>query len=296
MQSRILLFIILVTAVVAGCNKISYRKTPGGLPYKLFPADDTQRVRPGNIIKLNLLQKINDSVYYNSFDKLPLYFQIESGSQPYELSELWTRLEKGDSVIATQMMDTFIKRNPQGIPPHFKKGDRIVTQVRILDVFVNDSLAQLDRDRVQREWLEKEISFVGNYLSQRKINAQKTESGAFVEVLNPGVGEPIDSGNYVTINYTGKTFSGKVFDSNVDTSFQHAFPYSFVTGGGQMIRGFDEGVRALRKGAVARIYVPSLLGYGADPRSPNIKPFDHLIFDVTILDVKEKAPDSPPVQ
>jgi FKBP-type peptidyl-prolyl cis-trans isomerase len=214
-------------------------------------------------------------------------------TQPYDLSEVWTKLKKGDSMIATQMMDTFIARNPANVPPNFKKGDRIVTYVKVLEVFTSDSIAQLDNQRVQKEWLQKEVAFIEKYLSDKKVPVTKTPSGAFVEIINPGTGNLIDSGNYLTLNYTGTSWSGKVFDSNTDTAFHHTQPYSFVTGIGQMIKGFDEAMRFLRKGAVAKLYIPSTLGYGGNPNSPDIKPYEHLFFDIEILNVQEKRPDQP---
>jgi hypothetical protein len=58
-----------------------------------------------------------------------------------------------------------------------------------------------------------------------------------------------------------------------------------------MIKGLDEAVQLLNKGSVAKIYIPSMLGYGPspDPRT-GIKPFEHLIFDITVLDIKDKEP------
>ena len=49
----------------------------------------------------------------------------------------------------------------------------------------------------------------------------------------------------------------------------------------------------LRKGGKGKIYIPSLLGYGAAPPPGGpIKPYDHLIFEVEITDVQAKAPET----
>jgi FKBP-type peptidyl-prolyl cis-trans isomerase len=291
---RNLFLSIIIIALGAGCNKISYRKTAGGMPYKVFPGKDTTRIMPGNTIKINLTQKIKDSVYFTTEGKIPVFFPVPPTIQPYDLSEVWLQLRKGDSIITTQMMDTFIARNPVAVPPQFKKGDRIITYIKILDVFTNDSLARAENKKLLDELTQKEIAEMQKYLAGKKINAQKTPSGTFVEIKNPGTGNLIDSGNYITVNYTGTTFSGKVFDSNTDTAFHHAQPYSYITQSEQMIKGFDEAMLLLRKGAVARIYVPSMLAYGGNPGHPDIKPYENLIFDVAIVDVKEKMPEQPP--
>jgi FKBP-type peptidyl-prolyl cis-trans isomerase len=61
-----------------------------------------------------------------------------------------------------------------------------------------------------------------------------------------------------------------------------------------MSKGFDEAILLMKNGGSAKFYVPSMLAYGPSPNSPLIKPFEHLIFDVAIVDVKKAAP-APPV-
>ncbi|HZH95412.1 MAG TPA: FKBP-type peptidyl-prolyl cis-trans isomerase, partial [Flavisolibacter sp.] len=75
----------------------------------------------------------------------------------------------------------------------------------------------------------------------------------------------------------------------------HTEPLSFQVGAGQMIRGLDEGIRLLKEGGRGRIYIPSTLAYGAQPPSPDIKPFENLIFDVQVVSVSDQAPPPPPM-
>ena len=294
---RNLVFFLFAISMLAACGKVAYRKTAGGMPYQLYKGKDTQRIYTGNIVKVNLSYKVKDSVYFSSFGKVPVYMPVHAESQPYDISEIMTKLGIGDSVIATQMMDTFIKRNRASIPPEFKKGDRIVTTLKVLAIFTSDSAAGADEDKEKKVLLASEIDFLGKYLASKNIKAEKSPSGIYVEVINPGSGNLADSGKYVTLNYTGTHLDGKKFDSNVDTSFHHVGPISFTVGDGQMVKGFDEGVRLLRVGGTGRAYVPSMLAYGARPRpGSGIKPFEHLVFDLTIVDVKDQAPPAPEIK
>ena len=62
-----------------------------------------------------------------------------------------------------------------------------------------------------------------------------------------------------------------------------------------MIKGFDEGVQLLCKpAATAKVYIPSMLGYGKTNPQTGIKPFENLIFEIAIVDVKDKAPEQKP--
>ncbi len=280
----------LVVLLAAGCAKTSYKKTPGGMPYKIYRSKDTQRVMPGNYIKISVLQKVNDSVLISTKNAIPIYLMVNNQQQQtYDISEIWTLLHKGDSIVTVQAIDTFIKRAPQTVPPQFKKGDQVTTRIRVLDVFTSDSLARADEMKAREAFLAGEIKDMEKYLADKKITAQKTVSGAFVEIIKPGEGNLIDTGNYISVNYNGTGWSGKKFDSNTDSAFNHVGPFSFVVGARPMIKGFDEGLCFLRKGSVARFYIPSTLGYGPSG-SNNIKPYEHLIFDIEVTDVQEKAP------
>ncbi len=288
-----LLLFLFAGILLVSCSKGSYKKTKGGMPYQLFKGKDTQQIKPGDFIKVQFTRKIKDSIHFTTAGALPVYMQVNPTAEPYDISELWTMMRVGDSVVATQMMDTFIKRSPQNIPPQFKKGDKIVYYLKVVGIFSSDSAARADYDQENEKWLAAEIKTIENYLAEKNIKAEKTPSGAFVETIEPGTGNLIDSGKYVSVNYTGVSWSGKKFDSNTDSAFQHVGPYPFIVGTGAMIKGFDEAVKMMRMGGKAKAYIPSVLAYAGSPNSPLIKPYEHLIFDIEVVEVKDKAPARP---
>ncbi len=291
-SAQFLIYLFLAALLAGSCGKTSMKKTPGGMPYKLYKGngkDTTLLV--GKYVKLSLAQKINDSLIFTTANGVPVYLFISNMNQEkYDIAELWPALHLGDSIVTTQMMDTFIKRNPQAIPPQFRNGDRIITNIKVLAFFESDSLARLDEEKEKQGLNAREILFIEKYLTDKKIQAQKTPSGAFLQVLNPGSGTAIDSGNFVTVNYTGTSWEGIKFDSNTDSAFGHVQPFSFEVGSGQMIRGFDEAVRMLLPGGKGRAYLPSHLAYGPYGSPPRVKPFENLIFDLEVTGVLPKAP------
>jgi FKBP-type peptidyl-prolyl cis-trans isomerase len=82
----------------------------------------------------------------------------------------------------------------------------------------------------------------------------------------------------------------------MDTTFGRTELLSFMIGSGEMIRGFEESLLYLKKGAVARFYIPSLLAFGSQPNSDKIKPYDNIIFDIEVIEVSEKSPVQANVQ
>jgi FKBP-type peptidyl-prolyl cis-trans isomerase FkpA len=251
----------------------------------------------GSYVKLSITKKVNDSVLLTTDNNIPAYQFITPTVNPYDISELWSTLRVGDSLVMTQMVDTFIKRAPDRVPPQFRNGDRVMSYVKILAVFPSDSLARLDYEAEVKKMEARaiqnaagEIKEVEKYLADKKIVTQRTPSGAFMEMIKQGQGNTPDTGDYVTVNYSGVSWSGVKFDSSTDPAFGHVEPYSFNVGTGSMIKGFDEAVMMMQKGAKIKVYVPAALGYGAQGREPKIKPNEHLIFDLELLDIKAQAP------
>ena len=90
MKGKAGLFLLMTAIIVASCGKTSYKKTTGGMPYKLYASKDTQKVMAGNIIKLTVTQKLNDSVLFTTDNGLPVYLMVgQQPPQPYDISELW---------------------------------------------------------------------------------------------------------------------------------------------------------------------------------------------------------------
>jgi len=108
-----------------------------------------------------------------------------------------------------------------------------------------------------------------------------TTSGLKYSVISEGTGSMADSGKVVTVHYSGFLEDGTKFDSSVERDD----PISFVIGQGQVIPGWDEGLRLLKKGSKARFVIPPKLGYG-EMQLEKIPANSTLIFDVELINVQ----------
>ena len=139
-----------------------------------------------------------------------------------------------------------------------------------------------------------------DYFKSNNLQPSKTASGLYYIIEKQGSGPNAAPGKAVTVNYTGRTLDGKVFDSNQDPSMGHAEPFTFNLGQGQVIAGWDEGVALLNKGAKAKLFIPSGMAYGSQSPSPAIPNDAILMFDIEVLNISEPvAPQvqaQPPVQ
>ena len=111
----------------------------------------------------------------------------------------------------------------------------------------------------------------------------KLASGLQYEDLTVGSGTMAEPGMNVSVHYTGwLTDPAQPFDSSRD----RGQPFQFQLGGGQVIKGWDEGVKGMRIGGKRKLTIPPDLGYGARGAGGVIPPNATLYFEVELLDVK----------
>lgn len=280
-----ILFTIACVLAIAGCTGGGFKKTKSGILYKIISDGKNPVAKNGEFLKVHYIQKVRDSVITSSYSAFPTYARVDSMGPVYNPLEVFNKLRKGDSAIIVMIADSLQKKNGQ-LPPYIKKSDKLTLTIRVVDVFKSeedlkkDQTADLDKKKAE------EIAEIEKYLARQNIKAEKTAKGVFVVVDQKGEPPLADSGKMVKVLYKGTTFAGVVFDTNRDTTFGHAEPYSFIVGQRGAIEGWDDGMRLFGKGGKGKMYVPSMLAYGPSvPPNAKFKAFENLIFDVEVVDV-----------
>ncbi|MEN9523522.1 MAG: hypothetical protein RL065_1899 [Bacteroidota bacterium] len=295
-MSNILKLSLVALSVIAitSCNPNGgIKKMSGGVTYKILKAGegkDTAKV--GDIISIHIMNTTDkDSIFMDSHKSYEgqqsglRKFIIQTPAYKGDLMEGLIKLHVGDSAVFFVPSDSIFKNDAQR-PPFIKKGTLFKTIIIVKNIESKEAAQQKQMEEAKMQ-MSKDDGLIQSYIAEKGLkDVKKTESGLYYIITKGGAGENIENGKTAVMNYTGRTLDGKIFDSNIEKEFNHVQPFKFKLGQGMVIRGWDEGVALLNKGAKATFIVPSTLGYGPQAIGDKIPANSCLTFDVELVGVE----------
>jgi len=301
-MKQVLSIAVICIFALAACTK-PFKKAKDGSEYKIISIKKGAKLMTGNFMEINVVTRYKDSVLYSSYEEgMPQFGLYDTANFPPTFKEIFKNIHVGDSIVLRTSTDTILKKSEgqQQPAPFIKKGQYIYQNYVITNVYKTaqevDSVKKIYATAAQKKdsiaaiaQIAKDSKIIEDYLAKNKISTVKGESGTFVQVLNPGAGPAADTSMVMMVNYTGKTFDGVRFDSNTDSLAQRKEPYPVNLKVPEVIKGWVDGLKLLKKGAKATFFVPSSLGYGKYGNGEKIKPNDNLIFDIEVVDVITQA-------
>ncbi|TAF63002.1 MAG: peptidylprolyl isomerase [Flavobacterium sp.] len=126
------------------------------------------------------------------------------------------------------------------------------------------------------DYTAKNEQEIKDYLTKNNLTAQRSNSGLYYIITEPGTGTQPTSTSNVTVVYKGYFTNGTVFDQSKAEGI--AF------GLNQVIKGWSEGIPYFKTGGSGVLLVPAHLGYGSTNNGP-IPGGSVLIFDVKLISV-----------
>lgn len=295
-----LLFSLFLIISHAGAQ---FKKAAGGVQYLVIPAGEGAQLKQGDYFEAQVIQTYQsddmDTVLYDSRKMNNQVVQFDSVAIPAVYYKILSGLRKGDSAVIKQLTDSQTLKST--LPPFMKKGSFLTGYFKILNIYptqeiANKAILSKANAAKAKDSLDATVQIVvdnkiiEDYLAKKKIKTVKAPKGTYVQIIKQGTGPFVSAGKRVKVLYTGKTIPGeKTFDSNTDPVFGHTelFEFSLNKNGEaqQVIQGWGDGFSLLGKGAVARLFIPSVLAYGKHQRGDDIAANQCVYFDVEVVDV-----------
>lgn len=120
------------------------------------------------------------------------------------------------------------------------------------------------------------------FINSKRPNVTTLPNGLQYEVLIPAnMDNPKPKiTDTVKVNYAGSLINGVEFENSLKNGGPVTFPVNGV------IRGWQQVLQLMPKGATWKIYIPTELAYGENPPNYNIPQNAVLIFELALLDIK----------
>jgi FKBP-type peptidyl-prolyl cis-trans isomerase FkpA len=294
MHKKIAGLAILVAVLSLVSCKPTFKKLPSGLEIMTVKKGEGKRTgKEGDYFAMHLITKINDSVLFRSSEAQngkPMKGKVQKAAYTGDPMECFYHMHEGDSAIVRVRIDSSMIDKMMGA----KVGDTLQLEIRLVSL-----KSEQEMEKEAKEYESKNDKEIQDYLKKNNINAQKTPSGLYYVITQPGTGPNATNGQEASIMYTGQLTDGTLFDSNVDPKFQHSDPIPVQVGAGGVIPGWDEGLTYLNKGAKAKFFIPSQLAYrgqelpGGPANPKGIPSYSVLVFDIEVKDIKAGAPQAP---
>ena len=99
-----------------------------------------------------------------------------------------------------------------------------------------------------------------------------------------GTGAEAVDGKVLTVDYIGWLYDEDEVDAK-GAEFDRADGFKFVLGRGQVITGWEFGLRGMRVGGTRRLIIPFNYAYG-EVGQGSVPPFATLLFDIVLVDVQ----------
>ncbi|VDC01630.1 unnamed protein product [Peniophora sp. CBMAI 1063] len=141
--------------------------------------------------------------------------------------------------------------------------------------------ADVKAEKKQKKKEKKEKEAAAAKEAEKGGELKTLPSGLQIKDIKIGTGPQAKVGNNVAMRYIGKLQNGKVFDKNTG-----GVPFSFKLGKGEVIKGWDEGIKGMAVGGERLLVVPAALGYGKKGMKPDIPGNATLTFETKLVNIK----------
>lgn len=254
---------------MVSCKQSQRFKSKSGLVYTLYSDGKDSVARLGMIAKIHYMQKAGDSLIDNTYETLPLYYQVmpavENQYNPLEVFDYGMR--KGDSVITVQIVDSMVKKGIlDSIPYWMSPGEEWITHLKVVDVYAEETAQQADRileiNKAIGRQKTKGMQRIKSYLDQHNITSIEQKDSLYVQVLTLGKGTELQDRDPMHLKYRLATLKGFVLVDTRDTGNME--PQEVIVGSGFLPKVLEDQIKLYPAGSHIKVFVPQAVLFGIE--------------------------------
>jgi FKBP-type peptidyl-prolyl cis-trans isomerase FkpA len=272
-------------------------KTPSGYEYSVLAEGSGEEAKTDDYVFFTAKITGSDSVVINEITEGPqmpslqIPAEFAKGKEANPILEMLKGAKVGSIYKLVMPMDSFPQASPEMAKLKYMEyeiGVKKILNKEAYEKYMADQQAEMQaKAAANQEKLPAIEELAKTTLADYKagkLETQSTASGLKYYIVKPGEGANAANGSTVNVNYYGTLMDGTMFDN----SFQRGQTFPFSLGSGQVIKGWDEGIAQLNKGAKAFLFIPAALGYGEAGSPPVIPANSDLMFYVELEDITGK--------
>lgn len=277
MKNKFLLAVLAAMCLSFFSCKNDYKRTENGALMKFYEVNkDNEKPQIGDLVLIDVVQKISDSVLFSSeMYGEPFEVIVEDPSFVGDIMSALLSMHLYDHASLIFPIDSMFISIGEMLPDMIVPGT--ITE---MDIVLKEIVKKDDLEKQIREELElmkyEEDAMLQPYYNMYQI----TEDSLIVLNINEGSGKYAKAGNIMKVYFTFQTLNG---DTLLD--FSSGKPYELVFGDMALGQGFYEALSLVSKGGEANFVIPSSLAWGSDGFQDVILPYTSFKLYLKVFDI-----------
>ncbi len=280
MQKKVLITLSIISLLfVISCNSSDYKRMKNGAMMKFYSENvDNEQPKIGDLVVLDMIQKISDSVIFNSDDlEEPFEFIVEEPSFVGDIMTALLSMHINDHASLVFPVDSLFYSIGEQLPSFITPGTLTEIDITLKEIVKKEDI-EAELKETTRILKEEEMLALSDYYNDNQYYV--TEDSLIVLNINKGTGRAPMVGDIMKVYFTYQTLNG---DTLLD--FTSGEPYELVFGDKALGEGFYECLSLVSKGGEAEFVIPSSLAFGSDGFEGVILPYTPFRLYLKVFDV-----------
>lgn len=278
-MKRIILSVLILSVLsICSCNR-EYKTTKNGAKMKFYTINkDATMPEIGDLVIVDVIQKIADTVVFNSRDlEEPFEIIVEEPSFTGDIMCALLSMHLNDHASVVFPIDSIFSVEGEQLPDFINEGT--ITEMNIVL-----------KEIVKKEEMEKELREELNLRKNEELLELKpyydnadftvTEDSLVVVAIDKGNGKFAEAGNIMRVHFIFHTLEGDTL-----FNFTTGKPYELVYGDMALGQGFYEALSLVDEKGEAEFVIPSSLAFGSEGFYDAILPYTSFKLNLKVVDI-----------